>query len=202
VSAIKVDGVASHERARRGEAIELPPREVTLRSAIVSEVTGETARVSLESSKGFYVRSFARDLAARLGTVAHLTSLRRTRSGAFSLVDSVDGERLRAARDDHDARDAVRERLLPLRALEGRMPSVRVSLAQSLFLLQGRAIEAPEGCPEGVVLVFAEREDVGLPPQPLGLAERSESKLSPRRNFAPAALSSEWQPWLDGARSP
>ncbi len=90
VSAIKVDGVAAHARVRRGEALELPAREVAVRSLVALGVrVGETecsVDVSIACAKGYYVRAFARDLARSLSTVGHLTALRRTRSGGFTLA--------------------------------------------------------------------------------------------------------------------
>lgn len=88
-SAVKVGGKALHKRARRGEAVEAPVRDATLRWATVKEVDGNSARISIECRKGFFVRSLARDLALKLGTVGHVVSLRRTSSGAFALCQAV-----------------------------------------------------------------------------------------------------------------
>lgn len=88
-SAIKRGGVPLHERARRGEEIELPVRDVVLHEVVVHEVTDGDVRLSLRCAKGFYVRSFARDLAERLGTVGHLVALRRTASGTLRIEDAV-----------------------------------------------------------------------------------------------------------------
>lgn len=93
-SAIKRDGVPLHERARRGEVIELPVRDVVLRRVVVHSVEGASIRFSLRCAKGFYVRSFARDLAEHLGTVGHLTALRRTSSGALDVANAVSYEAL------------------------------------------------------------------------------------------------------------
>ena len=104
ISAIRIGGERAHELARRGEAPELPLREVAVRRI---ELLGgglepePHLRVSADVAKGYFVRSLARDLAAALGTLGHLTALRRTRSGAFTLADAVsldaDPETLRAA---------------------------------------------------------------------------------------------------------
>jgi tRNA pseudouridine55 synthase len=208
VSAIKVGGVASHERARRGEAVELAARDVLLRAVRVTpSERADRARVALSVSKGFYVRSFARDLAARLGTVAHLTALRRTRSGAFTVDEAVDGASLREARADSPdgaAREAVRARLVPLARLESKMPCVRVDEPGARALWMGKVL-TPEGPstarPEGegeVLLALLDRSALGLPPQPVGLVERVGEALVPRRNFAPPEPAHVWQRWLDG----
>ncbi len=90
LSAIKVAGVASHRRARRGDEVELPPRPVAVRAIRLLGARLEPLEldVELEVAKGYYVRAFARDLAASLESVAHLVSLRRLRSGAFSLDEA------------------------------------------------------------------------------------------------------------------
>jgi tRNA pseudouridine55 synthase len=107
LSAIKVGGTPLHRRARRGEEIEAPVREVELYEATVDEVSDETLRLSLHCGKGFYVRSLARDVARALGTRGHVKALRRTASGAFSIDDALYGDNLAA--------EAIAERLIPLK---------------------------------------------------------------------------------------
>ncbi|WP_103383509.1 tRNA pseudouridine(55) synthase TruB [Pseudonocardia dioxanivorans] len=89
VSAIKVDGRRAYARVRAGEAVVLPARPVT-----VSEFTLDAVRrgpgvtdldVTVSCSSGTYVRALARDLGAGLGVGGHLTALRRTRVGPFTL---------------------------------------------------------------------------------------------------------------------
>jgi tRNA pseudouridine55 synthase len=89
-SAIHANGERAHEKARRGESVDLPPRPVSVRALELVRHDGDVLGLRLVVSKGYYVRSLARDLAAALGTVGHLTALRRTRSGAFSLSDVSD----------------------------------------------------------------------------------------------------------------
>jgi tRNA pseudouridine55 synthase len=91
VSAISVGGKRSHERTRAGEEFDLPARAVSVSSLEVAGATSDPhrLRLSLAVSKGYYVRSLARDLAAALGTAGHLSALRRTRSGPFSLADAA-----------------------------------------------------------------------------------------------------------------
>jgi tRNA pseudouridine55 synthase len=93
VSAIKVKGERSYARVRAGEDVELPARRVTVsRFEILATRRGEAAGipvvdvdVEVEVSSGTYVRALARDLGSRLGVGGHLTALRRTRVGAFTL---------------------------------------------------------------------------------------------------------------------
>lgn len=89
-SAIHVEGKRSYELARAGEAVELAPRPVevfALRLACgVAPDPSElpSVEIELDVSKGYYVRSLARDLGGRLGVPAHLSALRRVASGAFT----------------------------------------------------------------------------------------------------------------------
>jgi tRNA pseudouridine55 synthase len=98
VSAIKIDGQRLHERARRGEVVERPPRPVTVHRFDVTP-TGDPMvwRAAVECSAGTYVRVLAADLGAALGGGAHLTALRRTAVGPCKVLDRA---RLGLAADD------------------------------------------------------------------------------------------------------
>lgn len=85
VSAIKVDGERSYALARKGEAPELAPRAIRVLELTLLELSSSTLRVELHASKGYYVRSLARDLGQALGAPAHLSALRRLASGPFDL---------------------------------------------------------------------------------------------------------------------
>jgi tRNA pseudouridine55 synthase len=86
-SAIKIGGHRAHDLARKGMPPDLAAREVAVRSLEVLEVTPSELRLRVDVAKGYFVRSLARDLAVGLGTVGHLTALRRIRSGQFTLAD-------------------------------------------------------------------------------------------------------------------
>jgi len=90
VSAIKVGGRRSYHRVRAGEAVELTARAVTVSRFVATGFASPTpdvfdVDVDVECSSGTYVRALARDLGAALGVGGHLTALRRTRVGPFTL---------------------------------------------------------------------------------------------------------------------
>lgn len=110
VSAIKVDGQRSYARVRGGQDVALAARPVTVSRFEVLDFRSTTAAdgtpvvdvdVTVEVSSGTYVRALARDLGAALGTGGHLTALRRTRVGAFTLehASTLDGVAAQAERD-------------------------------------------------------------------------------------------------------
>jgi tRNA pseudouridine55 synthase len=88
VSAIKVDGQRSYRLARSGRAPELAPRPVQVRGLDVLEQGADHLRIELQVTKGYYVRSFARDLGEALGVPSHLASLRRVQSGCFHIDEA------------------------------------------------------------------------------------------------------------------
>jgi tRNA pseudouridine55 synthase len=88
-SAIKIGGQRAHELARAGVETELPERPVAVRALALIEARADELDLHVAVSKGYFVRSLARDLARALGTAGHLTSLRRVRSGGFAIEDAI-----------------------------------------------------------------------------------------------------------------
>lgn len=91
VSAVHVDGKRAHARARAGEVLDLPPRPVRVLALDLVGTTAEPPALTLRvaAAKGYYVRALGRDLATHLGTVGHLTSLRRIAAGAFTETEAT-----------------------------------------------------------------------------------------------------------------
>ena len=88
-SAIKVGGRRAYDLARAGAEVELKARPVRVDRLELVRYEPPDAVLSMQVGRGFYVRSLARDLAAALGTVGHLTALRRTFVGPFHERDAV-----------------------------------------------------------------------------------------------------------------
>lgn len=90
VSAIKIDGKRAYQRVRDGEDVDIPARPVTVSRFEVLESRNSPREVDVvvECSSGTYIRSLARDLGEALGVGGHLTALRRTEVGPFSLDDA------------------------------------------------------------------------------------------------------------------
>ena len=146
VSAIKVDGEAMYARVRRGEVVVPEARVVELREAVLNGVTEAPPECSLSLvvSKGFYVRSLARDLALALGTRGHLTALRRTRSGAFTLLGAFDGATLIAAgRGDAEMKAVVRKAVEGWSQAARWMPTTPIDDESARALRFGRPVAAP-----------------------------------------------------------
>jgi tRNA pseudouridine55 synthase len=136
-SAIKQDGVPLYVRARRGEAVDVPSREVEVYRLDVIERAGDTLRLHVECGSGTYVRSLAVDLGAHLGCGAHLTGLRRLWVEPFMGPAMVTLDELRAAEAGPDPLDAC---LLPTDAGLAHIPRVELDEAQTRVLGFGQPV--------------------------------------------------------------
>jgi tRNA pseudouridine55 synthase len=156
LSAVKVAGTPLHRRVRRGE------------DALV---------LRLHCGKGFYVRSLARDLARALGTVGHVRSLRRTASGRFSLARALHGDEL--------SREAVAERLIPLREACSLLPRATLTERGVADARHGRPIVADavtddawrEASPQQTLALF------GPNGEPVALGRRAGDGIRVVRGF-------------------
>jgi tRNA pseudouridine55 synthase len=96
-SAVKVQGRKAYEMARQGEEVDLAPRKITVHYLEILEWAPPEVVIDVHCSSGTYVRSLANDLGVMLGCGAYLVGLRRTKSGRFSLRDSVPLRKLQEA---------------------------------------------------------------------------------------------------------
>jgi len=143
VSAVKVGGHRSYDRVRAGETVELAPRSVTVHRLEVHRMERPTpdlvdVEVTVTCTAGTYVRAIARDAGAALGVGGHLTALRRTSSGPFSVA---------AAAPVEDAAAALAAGggpgVLPLAAAATAVfPTRRVSAEEATALTFGQRIPA------------------------------------------------------------
>ena len=104
-SAIKINGQEAYKRARRGETVEMPSRQVTINSIKLIDYTYPIVKLEADVSSGTYIRTLAEGIGAKLGTGAYLSGLVRTRVGDYSLDDAV-------TLDDHP--DAIQKKLLTI----------------------------------------------------------------------------------------
>ena len=109
VSAIKKDGVPLYKLARKGKEVKRDPRLVHVYHHEIKNVNLPEVEFRVLCSKGFYVRTYAHDIGQKLGCGAHLSALRRTRSGKFDVSNAVTWEWLKQGK-----RQEVLESLLSL----------------------------------------------------------------------------------------
>lgn len=137
-SAIKIDGERAYARVRAGEEVEMPARTVEIHAlGLVSHdaAKGETM-LSVTCGKGTYVRALGRDIARALGGHGHLSALRRTRVGPFSLESAISLEKLTELGHSAPASDYV---LSVMTALDD-IPALAVSEAEADRIRCGQQI--------------------------------------------------------------
>ena len=110
VSAVKKDGVRLYKLARKGQEVEREPRLVHVYTNEIQGVAVPEVRFRVVCSKGFYVRTYAHDIGEKLGYGAHLSQLRRTRSGRFTVDRAVAVDELKHG----DAESVLEDYLLTL----------------------------------------------------------------------------------------
>ena len=137
-SAIKRGGVPMYVRARRGEDVQVPSREVDIHALGLAGRAGDRLRLHVECGSGTYIRSLVRDLGERLGCGAHLTALRRLWVEPFAspAMHALDTLQALAA----EAPERLDSLLLPVDAGLALLPVVRVDAAASDALRQGRGV--------------------------------------------------------------
>lgn len=171
-SAKKVGGERMYAAARRGEVVEREPVEVTIHAIRVTRFDLPELGVEVDCGSGTYIRAIARDLGEALGVGGHLTVLRRTRVGRFSIDTALPLDSLAEPA-------AVRGALLtPAQAL-AHLPSVTLDEAEIGTIRHGRAIPAEPAAPSAgpLALLSGGRELVAV-------GERSGGTIRPRKVFA------------------
>jgi tRNA pseudouridine55 synthase len=179
VSAIKLDGQHAYQRVRAGQSVRLEPRSVTVARFDALTVTrvGDLldVEVDVECSSGTYVRALARDLGAALGVGGHLTALRRTRVGPFTIDGARTLDQL-AALEDPVA--------LPLgEAVRQTMTAREITDEQARELSYGRPIE-----PVGIARVYGAFAPDGTV---VALLREDHEHAKPVLVFTPASHAAE-----------
>ena len=110
VSAIKKDGVALYKLARQGKTVERKPRAVYVTNYEITRTALPEIDFVVQCSKGFYVRTYANDIGEKLGCGGHLSALRRTKSGKFSVEGAITFDELKVS-----SREEIEARMLSLK---------------------------------------------------------------------------------------
>jgi tRNA pseudouridine55 synthase len=174
-SALKIDGKTAYARVRAGENVELKRRPITIHALTVhhSDRLGRLEEITLSAtvSKGTYIRSLAHDIAHALGTVGHVSYLRRTRAGPFSLESAISLDILEEAAKAR----ALTRMVLPLTAALDDIPALPVTPGQAQLLRHGQSLV---GFPAQPGLQLATSDGV-----PVALVEAAADGLTVVRGF-------------------
>ena len=179
-SALKVDGRRAYDRARAGEAVQLASRRVTvgpwryMAEGFAGEwdASEQYATLGVTVSKGTYIRSLARDIARAVGSVGHVTMLRRTKAGPFDLSQAISLDKLNAFGQGAAQSDII----LPLEAGLVDIPALNLSPEAAGAIRQGR-VWTGESTHDGL---YWGRDDAN---RPVALIEALAGTLKVVRGF-------------------
>lgn len=135
-SAIKQGGIPLYKRARAGEKPELPERETIIHSLVLKEVSFPLATLAITCGRGTYIRSLCADIGRALGCGAHLTELRRYRSGKFSIDQALNVEELPGLIE----KEKIRERIIPMKDGVDVAGAIAVEEKTAVMVRQGRSL--------------------------------------------------------------
>ena len=170
-SALKIDGKAAYAKARAGEDVELQSRTVTIFKLQLLEGSPDSVTLSAIVSKGTYIRSLARDIARELGTVGHVTYLRRTRAGPFDIERAISLDFLEQAAKARQLDGAV----VPLQAALDDIPALPLTPDQAQLLRHGQKLVGIPAQPGLCVAMLGET--------PVALVEATADGLKVVRGF-------------------
>jgi tRNA pseudouridine55 synthase len=189
-SAILIDGQRAYDLARAGQDVEMKTRAVTVHKLTAARFElvennarecsadsnrtedGRLASITLTAhvSKGTYIRSLARDIALALGTVGHVTMLRRVKAGPFNLESAISLDKL----DEAARGGGIAQLMLPLTAGLDDIPALAVSPDEALALRQGKVLV---GKPHTGLMLAMEGD------APVALVEASGPEIRVVRGF-------------------
>jgi tRNA pseudouridine55 synthase len=148
-SAKKINGVPAHKLARAGKDVPVKAARITIQNFELLGLEGETASFAMRVSAGGYVRSVAHELGELAGCGAHLSSLRRTQAGIFTLAQAIALDELKAMTPAE-----VEARLPHPRSLLPEMPSVTVDEQTAGRIRNGMQVNVPEFSQAPLVKIF------------------------------------------------
>ena len=176
-SALMVDGERAYDLARKGEVVELKSRAVTVYrlDLLPGGVAVDEVTLLAHVSKGTYIRSLARDIAWALGTVGHVTMLRRLKAGPFTEAQAISLDKLNEIGKGPRPAEVLSQALLPLESGLVDIPVLDLSPEQARAVRQGRVLTGVP-FPDGLCWTRAGET-------PIALAELSGGDLKVVRGF-------------------
>lgn len=142
-SALKFEGRPLYQYAREGITIERKARNVTIKQLRLDGLTNDSFRITVQCTKGTYIRTLVEDIGLTLGCGAHVTQLRRTQAGHFDLPPAWTLERLMALGEQAENFSALDAQLLPIDILLPQFPGIAIESATFESIFRGQAVRIP-----------------------------------------------------------
>jgi len=178
-SALKVNGQPLYKLARAGIEVERKERQVMIYELEIREQADTEWVLDIVCSKGTYIRTLAEDIGKVIGCGAHVSQLRRLKSGPYEIDETVTMEQLEQLRDD--GYDALDRTLLPTCTAVQQWPSVELTDITASYFRQGQPVQVASSPTSGWVRIFNESR-IQDESNFLGVGEiLDDGRIAPRR---------------------
>lgn len=152
-SAIKVKGKKLYEYARKGENIEIEPRDIEIYSIELIDSTTNIIKIKVNCSKGTYIRVLCEDIAEKLGTIGTMQNLERTKVGDFCLEDAIQIE-------DIENLELVKQKLITPEKIFKDLKEIELSNKELQQFLNGVKLENKNI--DGLYKIYCENKFIGI----------------------------------------
>ena len=178
-SALKVNGQPLYKLARAGIEVERKERQVMIYELEIREQADTEWVLDIVCSKGTYIRTLAEDIGKVIGCGAHVSQLRRLKSGPYEIEETVTMEQLEQLRDD--GYDALDRTLLPTCTAVQQWPSIELTNITASYFRQGQPVQVASSPTSGWVRIFNESR-VQDQSNFIGVGEiLDDGRIAPRR---------------------
>ena len=154
-SAIKVNGKKLYEYARKGQTIEIKPREIEIFSIELQSITNNEITFKVHCSKGTYIRTFCENIAEKLETVGYMKSLKRTQVGNFKIDNSITIEELKNLIENNeniDIDDILKNKIITVEEIFEKFKSINLDEKKLEMFLNG--VMLTQNLDEGVYKIY------------------------------------------------
>ena len=158
-SAIKVNGKKLYEYARKGQEVEIKPREITIYSMKLNNINIEqkTINFTVECSKGTYIRSLCEDIANKMGTIGYMSNLIRIKVGKFSIQDSISIDDLVHA---NNPKEKLEEKIITIEELFENVKKIELNQKSLSLFLNG--VKISEFKADGIYRIYCNADFIGI----------------------------------------
>ena len=153
-SAIKINGKKLYEYARKGQEVEIKPREITIYDIKLLKIDKENCEIQFEAScsKGTYIRSLCEDIAKKMGTVGYMKELQRTKVGIFTIEQSILLENL--------TKETIKEHMITIEKLFKDLEKIDLNERKLQLFLNG--VKLSFDLEDGIYKIYSNQQFIGI----------------------------------------
>ncbi len=155
-SAIKVNGKKLYEYARKGEKVEIKPRQIEIYDIKLLRINEESKQIEfcVKCSKGTYIRSLCEDISAKLNTVGYMIGLNRIQVGEFNIKQAISIEEL------ENNKEIIKDKIITIEELFKNLNKIELEKRKLELFLNG--VRLSDSNIDGIYRIYSERNFIGI----------------------------------------